>query len=233
MTGFGTEHLTEWGDFFAHNPASRHRRRILTAWLDGLTFGSVLDVGCGDGSLLHEFSKRFGCKVFGLDADVSPATAALHDKLDGFYALDISRDRPPGTFDVIVCAEALEHMQDDAGALANLRLICGHWLLITVPAGPLRRTDVHMGHVRHYTLESLRAAVTAAGFTVRESFAWGFPFHSLYKAMQDVVPNQLMTGFGNVKYGFFQKAVSRALYGLFFLNSRRCGCQLFLLAEKR
>lgn len=233
MTGFGTEHLTEWGDFFAYNPASRHRRRILTAWLDRLDFKTVLDVGCGDGSLLMEFKTRFGCQVFGLDSDESPATKALHAKLDGFYALDVSKTKPGRTFDVIVCAEALEHMPDDAGALANLHALCDRHLLVTVPAGPIRRTDAHMGHVRHYTLESLRAKVTAAGFTVVESFAWGFPFHSFYKAMQDVVPGQIMTGFGNVRYGFFQKAVSHLLYALFFLNARRGGCQLFLLAEKR
>ena len=156
MSGFGTEHLTEWGDFFTHNPASRHRRRILTAWLDRLTFDSVLDVGCGDGSLLEEFRKRFHCKVFGLDADESPATAALHSKLDGFYALDISKKKPDRAFDVIVCAEALEHMPDDVSALANLHALCGRHLLITVPAGRMRQTDVHMGHVLHYSLSSLR-----------------------------------------------------------------------------
>ena len=38
---------------------------------------------------------------------------------------------------------------------------------------------------------------------------------------------------GNVRYGFFQKAISGLLYRLFFLNTRMTGCQLFLLAEKR
>lgn len=223
-------HLARWTDFFAYNPASRHRRRILCRLLAPLKFRTLLDVGCGDGQLLKFLKARFGCEAHGMEPEDEPA--ALRDGgLDGFYRMDIAREAPPGTFDVVVCSEVLEHIPEDREALKNLRKVCGRYLLVTVPAGPIRATDKFMGHVRHYSREDLEEKVRSAGFAVRRCFAWGFPWHSLYKALQDRVPDQMIRGFGNRPYGLFQKAVSHLLYAAFFLNSGRRGCQLFLLAE--
>jgi SAM-dependent methyltransferase len=227
---YSKEHLSQWVDFFTYNPASRHRRRVLSEFLSPLEFRSVLDVGCGDGSLLGYLKERFGCDVYGLESDDSPAQTRI--KLDGYYQADISRQKPDRTFDVVIAAEVLEHIPDHEGAMKNIHALCDRYLLITVPAGPVRATDAHMGHVRHYTLDSLNRLVGGAGFRVVRSFAWGFPFHSTYKALQDVVPGTMIQGFGSGEYGLSQKAVCNLLYGLFFLNVRSRGCQLFLLAEK-
>lgn len=228
---YSPDHLSQWVDFFAWNPASRHRVRIITELLEGREFRSVLDVGCGDGSLLDHVRRRFSCGVYGLESDDSPARTRV--QLDGYWQLDISKGPPPSAFDLVMATEVLEHIPDHEAALRNMRSVCRRWLLLTVPAGTVRRTDRHMGHLRHYDVEGLRKMVEAAGFTVHRCFAWGFPFHSLYKALQDVVPGAMIQGFGQGRYGLFQKLVCQALYGLFFLNLSRGGSQIFLVAEAR
>lgn len=223
------EHMSQWDDFFIHNPASRRRREILAGLVAGLGFESVLDVGCGDGSLAVFLKERFGKPTFGLEHDSE--RPRLAGRLDGFYGMSIASARPDRTFGLVVATEVLEHIPDDAAALRNIRAICSGHLALTVPAGPVRRTDRHMGHVRHYTLEGLSAEVEAAGFEVVRAFAWGFPFHSLYKAAQDWVPGAMIDGFGSGRYGPAAKAVCAVLYSLFAMNSSDRGCQLFLLAR--
>lgn len=223
------EHMSQWDDFFVHNPASRWRRRIVLGLLEGLEFGSVLDVGCGDGSLAVFLKERFGRPTYGLEADTD--RPRLADRLDGFYPMSIAAARPDRTFDLVVATEVLEHIPDDAAALRNIRAVCAKHLLVTVPAGTVRATDRHMGHVRHYDLAGLEAKVRAAGFEVTAAFAWGFPFHSLYKAAQDLVPGAMISGFGSGRYGPAAKALCAALTALFALNRRGAGCQLFLLAR--
>ena len=127
----------------------------------------------------------------------------------------------------------LEHVEDEAAALRNIRSACRGHLLLTVPGGPIRATDRYMGHLRHYRIEGLASLVERSGFRVRQSFAWGFPFHSIYKALQDLVPGAMLRGFGSGAYGPGQKAVCGLLTALFYLNLRRGGYQLFLLADIR
>src|SRR5438128_992258 len=147
---YSKDHLSQWVDFFTYNPASRHRRQIMMDLLAPLSFQSVLDVGCGDGSLLGLLRDRFGCQVYGLESDDSPAQTRI--PLDGYYQMDISRRRPERAFDIVIASEVLEHIPDHENALRNIRAVCGRNLLITVPSGSVRATDRHMGHVRHYSL---------------------------------------------------------------------------------
>ncbi|PCI37561.1 MAG: hypothetical protein COB53_06180 [Elusimicrobia bacterium] len=227
--GYTPEHMSQWNDFFIYNPASRQRREILAGIVETLDFDSVLDVGCGDGSLALYLKDRFGKKTYGLEYDSDQPRLA--DQMDSYFNMNIAEEKPDQIFDLVIATEVLEHIPDDAAALKNIRSVCGKHLFITVPAGAIRRTDQHMGHIRHYSLSDLKQKVEAAGFKVTRAFAWGFPFHSLYKAAQDWVPGAMIEGFGSGKYGLLAKGICHMLYALFTINSKSNGCQLFLLAE--
>ncbi len=229
IMGYSPEHMSQWNDFFIHNPASRYRRKILGDIVETLDFDSVIDIGCGDGSLALYLKERFGKKTSGLEYDTD--RPRLAGQMDSYFNMSIAEQKPDGIFDLVVATEVLEHIHDDESALRNIRAICGKHLFITVPAGKVRRTDKHMGHVRHYTLERLTRKVEAAGFRVQRAFAWGFPFHSLYKWTQDLVPGAMIEGFGSGKYGLPAKGICHFLYFLFAMNSFTTGSQLFLLAE--
>jgi len=74
----------------------------------------------------------------------------------------------------VVCLNMLEHVSDEAGALANIRsaLAVGGRAIILVPQNPriYGTLDEALGHVRRYSRESLREALTRAGFEVESMF---------------------------------------------------------------
>ena len=179
----------------------------------GLEPGSVvLDMGCGAGRHAFE-SLRRGARVIALDysfeelesvrnlfwamretGEVGIGGAALAARGD---ALRLPfRD---GTFDRIICSEVLEHIGDDAGAIAELTRVLkpGGTIAVTVPAW-LPETlcwwlsaEYHAplapgGHVRIYTEDLLRDRLKASGLNpVRSHHAHAL--HSAYWWLRCVV----------------------------------------------
>lgn len=225
---------SSWDDFFVYNPASRHRRMIIKGLLRGLgvPFKKILDIGCGSGRMLEELHAEFKSAIYGMEPNCTSAEERLKSVLNGFYPLDIEKSALDATFDLVMMTEVLEHTEDDAKALANVAKMAGRFLLLTVPAGPVRSTDVTMGHKRHYTAAALRGLAERSGFRTLACFAWGFPFHSIYRALLDVAPGQVVSAFGQHRYGPLQKLILNLIYPFFFLNSSKRGCQLFYLGEK-
>lgn len=88
-----------------------------------------------------------------------------------------------GVFDLVLCTEVLEHIDDDAAALDELRRVLapGGWLLITVPTPPA----VHdPAHVREgYAPEDLTRMLTARGLEVVET---AFCMHAAFKLIMRV-----------------------------------------------
>jgi SAM-dependent methyltransferase len=81
---------------------------------------------------------------------------------------------PDGSFDVVIAAEILEHLPDDAAALAEIARVLrpGGTVAVTVPAWFPERIcwalsreyhEVRGGHVRIFTRAELAAKLAAAG----------------------------------------------------------------------
>ncbi len=74
---------------------------------------------------------------------------------------------PAAAFDSVICLNVLEHIQDDIKALRSMKQLLrpGGRVIVLVPALPCLygAMDKAMGHVRRYTLASLRRAFTDAG----------------------------------------------------------------------
>ena len=75
-------------------------------------------------------------------------------------------------FDTVVCLNVVEHVEDDAAALRNIRdaLEDGGRAIILVPCGPglYGTLDEVLGHCRRYTEPQLRSVAEKAGFHVEE-----------------------------------------------------------------
>jgi ubiquinone/menaquinone biosynthesis C-methylase UbiE len=142
----------------------------------------VLDVGCGDGRHILEAARR-GCFAVGLDYDVNELRAArrrLGTRVVDLIAADATRlPFRDGAFDAIICTETLEHLPDDAGALAEIaRLLDEDGLLLG--AVPSHFTELlywklsygywHTpgGHVRVYRPRALAARLRAAGLRLAD-----------------------------------------------------------------
>jgi trans-aconitate methyltransferase len=233
-----TNVAADWDDAHRYTPAPRHRRRLVLRLLDQLDFHDCLDVGCAQRFLLEGVVERFRVAGFGCDISDAVIQANREARPDlHFQVLDLTREVWPDErrFDLVVCSEVLEHIPAWPNALANLVRMTRKHLVITVPSGPIRTMDQLVGHHQHFRGPELTAALAEHGLTVRTVRHWGFPVHSLYKALLSTLsPARLYQSFsGGERYGWGKKAFSEILYRLFFVNDLfRGGCQLLVHAQR-
>jgi O-antigen biosynthesis protein len=140
----------------------------------------VLDLGCGDGRLSAEL--RAGELTA---ADVSArALERAGRRLPGARLVDLEPDAPlpfaDNEFDLVLCAETLEHVRDVQLLLSEVRRVlrAGGRLALTTPAhgrgtalaalvrGFERRFDPLSPHLRFLTRRSLRGLLEQLGFEV-------------------------------------------------------------------
>ncbi|HLH22869.1 MAG TPA: class I SAM-dependent methyltransferase [Chloroflexota bacterium] len=170
--------------------------RLLAAYLPPRLPGSrvpvrVLDAGAGRGTLARALARR-GYAVTALD-DSAAFLAYLRERVGPKAPIRLvcgdvaALPFEARVFDGAVCGEVLEHVADDAAAVAGLArtLRPGGVLVATVPAGRARYSwlDRWAGHARRYERAELRALVEPRGFEVLRLHHWGFPFGLLYERL--------------------------------------------------
>ena len=157
--------------------------------------GSILDVGCGNGSFL-QFAKHNDWETFGADIRLSPETANLTCPLWEGRLTDI--DFEGRKFDVIRFNHVLEHLQNPLIELARCREILtpGGIVFVGVPnldgispriknlqsrLGLKRKRWRHYAATHHlffFTPSTLRRLIEKAGFSVR---FWETPVDKDYR----------------------------------------------------
>jgi SAM-dependent methyltransferase len=101
--------------------------------LAAVTGTTILDVACGKGWLSSRLA-RDGARVVGVDLALTTGDRAL--RYDGFSRCEGSIEALPfrdGAFDTVVSTHTLEHVQHLANALAELRRVARHRVVIVVP----------------------------------------------------------------------------------------------------
>ena len=145
-----------------------------------------LEVGCGQGDVSAHLAVR---GFAGRAIDFSPAAVAqARTRLAAFPAVTVEQmalEDVTGTYRTLIAWDVLEHIEDDAAALAHFaRLLApGGHLVLAVPSNPRewRWDDDFYGHFRRYTREELGAKLERAGF-VPQAF-WDFTW-PLFWAMR-------------------------------------------------
>jgi len=167
---------------------------------------NCLDVGCGDGVITLELA-RIGYKVTGLDPsafllDVARNRFSSHG-WPGDFHLGAAADAPTiGRFDLIVCLDVLEHIEDDADAMRAIgaALVPGGLVVISVPAMSRLHSarDRAIGHYRRYNKGELVEKLTAAGFRVEVCRYWNlagvFPYWFFGKVLHRQIYDGLRKG---------------------------------------
>lgn len=97
--------------------------------------GALLDIGCASGGLLAAVGAHASKKV-GVELSATAAEAAREvadEVLVGSVDDDLALD--PGSFDVVVCADVLEHTANPDGALQRVVQWCssGGHVIVSVP----------------------------------------------------------------------------------------------------
>ena len=148
--------------------------------------GSLLDVGCGDGSFLLAARGR-GWRVTG--TEVSRWAAGTLPEAHDLSVLEgdlLGVDLPEGTFDAVTLWHVLEHTERPLQTLRRARsLLRENGVLIAAvpnagftlfrlvyPMARLRRLRYYTPgerelHLHHFTADTLRGMLEAAGFQVR------------------------------------------------------------------
>jgi SAM-dependent methyltransferase len=143
-----------------------------------LPSGSVLEIGCGLGSIGAMLSRKYA--YVGVEPDRDAYEVAVRRVNGTGRVLNLTvEDAPVGTFDMVWAFEVLEHIEDDVGAASRWveRVARGGRMIVSVPADPNRfgPTDEKAGHFRRYEPETLRSVLVEAGLIDVQVVAYGFP----------------------------------------------------------
>src|SRR6185503_826024 len=135
-----SERLLEQGNFLTRLAHSGRYRRALD--LIGDVRGAIaIDFGCGDAVILRRAYERGIVRGgYGVDSDTEMRrlAAANFAGVDGFQFVDpgmLAETVAPGSCDLAICTEALEHIPNPAQILDAIGRYCrpGAHVLITVP----------------------------------------------------------------------------------------------------
>lgn len=137
--------------------------KVVLDQLERIAFGSLLDVGCGDGRFLGEVAGIYpGTTLRGLDVSERAVrlARAINPQLK-YEVLDITKEPILGHFDVATAIEVLEHIHP-SNVLSFLEAIAKSlqddgWLVLTVPHANKGVSDKHY---QHFTSDDLRDLLT-------------------------------------------------------------------------
>lgn len=176
----GTDHLRHHPSW--HREDSAWKADQIARMLDrhGLRPTSVLDVGCGRGAVLAALAPRLPGADRLVGCDVSAHPIAMGSGRDD-PRIELRQGGPPDgeTFDLLLCIDVLEHVEDYIGFLRGLRGTAPHTMLhipldasaqSVLRAEPLLDLRRRSGHLHHFTRGTALATLETAGYELLDGF---------------------------------------------------------------
>jgi 2-polyprenyl-3-methyl-5-hydroxy-6-metoxy-1,4-benzoquinol methylase len=152
---------------------------------------SLLDVGCGEGVLVHKWAHELGeARVVGIDLEEPSIQAGWEQRRAKNLEYKVMRAEnlpfADGEFDVVTAIEVLEHVPDPEHTLVEMARCAERHLLVSVPREPLWRM-LNMfrgaywsqlgntpGHLNHWSKRSFVELLSRYGEVTetRSPFPW-------------------------------------------------------------
>lgn len=195
LDGEGTVTGNTFDKYGSTNPVVRRLMAGFHGQLDELfelaAPTSILDVGCGEGVLTHEWAGKLnGGRIVGIDLD----DPQLHELWKTRTAPNLEyqvmkAERLPfaeNEFDMATAIEVLEHVPDPEETLCEMQRCAARWILVSVPREPIWR-GVNIargaywktlgntpGHLNHWSSGAFRKLLSNYGEVVelRQPFPW-------------------------------------------------------------
>jgi SAM-dependent methyltransferase len=152
---------------------------------------SILDVGCGEGVLTHQWAERLGDgRIVGIDLDEADLQEAWKQRqrpnLEYRVLEATTLPFADGEFELASAIEVLEHVPEPASTIAEMGRVASKYVLVSVPREPLWR-GMNMargaywkdlgntpGHVNHWSRRAFVEELSKIGTVVevRSPFPW-------------------------------------------------------------
>ncbi|WGQ07583.1 class I SAM-dependent methyltransferase [Pedobacter gandavensis] len=168
---FYTDSDVEWRMLGAKSKAKN-----LIAVCQGIQPKKILEVGAGDGSILHYLNEwNFGTELYALE--IADSGVELIRKRNLSKLKEVSRfdgysiPYPDDSFDLIILAHVLEHVEHERVLLRELKRVA-KYVVIEVPLDYRFGVDKRMkhfldyGHINMYTPTLIRFLLQSEGFVI-------------------------------------------------------------------
>jgi len=171
------------------------KRLLLRALLGkGPADGRLLDLGCGTGGILNDWSDR--CVCIGVDRSRLAVQICRRRGLQRMVRGDLGAlPIASGSCDWVLALDVIEHLDDDVGFLTAAASLCapGGRMLVAVPAYQAlwSRHDETFQHRRRYSASQLEAVVRRAGLLperITYTNSLLFPVAALWRLLMSRTP---------------------------------------------
>lgn len=138
---------------------------------NGTRIGSVLDIGCNDGSQLDSFAK-LGVKTYGVDP--AENLYEISSKKHSVHCNYFDETFPNGNFDVVICQNAFAHNYNQLGFLRNMKRVLadhGQIYITTSQADMIMNGEfdtIYHEHLSFYNIRSMNELCKRAGLNLVE-----------------------------------------------------------------
>lgn len=218
-----------WVEMKVQGPASRWLRTLIRSQIERIphpeNIHSVLDVGCGEGTITHAMAEWLPhAQVVGIDFSKTGIRCAKskyrRDNLRFIH--DETSQQLSQRYDLVTAFEVLEHIEDWPQFLGRIVDAAEQVVLLTFPTGRMRRFETSIGHYRNFVPGEGEQFMIERGFEARSLCYAGFPFYSpLYRDFYNFT-HSASGSFVTGTYRLPKKILSYAIYFLFrFLSTRR------------
>lgn len=169
----------------------------------------VLDAGCGTGNFLRTLQQRYPlAELQGIEFSQSAATYADPSVAPLIAIGDVmmvAPSLPQASYDVIVCSEVLEHVDDPGEVLSALTRLArpGAKFIFTVPAGMCHWSaqDDEAHHRRRFEIDEFAELLERQGLICESLYTWGGPIAWAYNRAINVIGPNRAAHAGSSRFG--------------------------------
>ena len=173
-----------------------HVETLLRRGRVAVPVGSLVEIGCGDGALLTELSRRRVAAVYeGFELSAPAAGLAAARAIPGARRIEpfdgLHVPAGDGAYDLAVLSHVLEHVPDPGPLLAEAARV-GRHVLVEVPlednrsaARPAKREEARaIGHIQAFSRDDIHALAAGAGLRVAAELSDPLPrrHHAFFAA---------------------------------------------------